>query len=193
MIRPLFLAALLAAPIAAQAQDFAAGSEAKTWNLYAEEPARFTARVTDPLCELTGDCAADCGAGSRQLVLIREADDAMIFPLKNKQPAFTGAVNELAPFCQQVIEVDGLMLNDPDIGAVNVYLVQRLKPEGGDWRNADQWTKDWAEANPNALRPDGEAKGPWFRRDPRIRSEIEAEGYLGLGLEVDGPFIADWF
>ena len=188
MIRVLIAAALLATPAAAQ--DFSADSEAKTWNLYAEVPARFTATVTDPLCELTGDCAENCGGGERQLVLLREADEALVFPLKNGQPAFTGAVAELQPFCGQQVEVDGLMIDDPEIGAVNVYLIQRIRAVGDEeWTRSNQWTKDWAEANPEVA----EGKGPWFRRDPRIGERIEEEGYLGLGEEIDEAFIADWF
>ncbi|GIT89658.1 hypothetical protein JANAI62_08570 [Jannaschia pagri] len=180
------LCSLIAAPLAAQ--DFSEGSEARSWNLYAEVPARFTATVTDPLCELAGQCTPDCGGGRQQLVLLREADGAMVFPLKNGQPAFTGAAVELAPFCGQTVEVDGLMIDDPEIGAVNVYLVQRIRPEGGEWRRANQWTKDWATRHPEAA-----GDGPWFRRDPRVLSEIEREGYLGLGAEADAAFIADWF
>lgn len=187
MIRAVLAASLLAAPAAAQ-QDFSEGSEARPWNLYAEVPARFTATVSDPLCELAGDCAADCGGGTRQLVLVREADDVMVFPLKNGQPAFTGAVAELAPFCGQTVEVDGLMLDDPDLGAQNVYLVQRIRPEDGEWIPANRWTEQWAEEN-----PDAGGEGPWFRRDPRILSEIEEEGYLGLGDAADEAFIEDWF
>lgn len=186
MIRIALAAALMATPAAAQ--DFSEGSEAKTWNLYAEVPARFTAIVTDPICELTGECAADCGGGARQVALLREADGVMVLPLKNNQPAFTGAAVELAPFCGQVVEVDGLLIDDPEIGATNVYLVQRIRPDGGDWIKAGNWTEDWA-----ARHPEAEGKGPWFRRDPRILSEIEREGYLGLGPEVDAAFIEDWF
>ncbi len=186
MIRSALLAALVAAPAAAQ--QFSETSEARSWGLFAEQPARFTAVVSDPLCELTGDCAADCGAGARQLVLIREADDAMVFPLKNAQSAFNGAVADLAPFCGQTVEVDGLLLDDPEIGATNVYLVQRIRPEGGEWQAANTWTDDWAARNPGA-----EGAGPWFRRDPRVLEQIEEEGYLGLGLEADEAFIADWF
>ena len=60
-----FLAAvaLLSAP--ASAQDFSAKSEAKSWNLYAEVPARFEAKVVDIMCELAGDCPSDCGGGTR--------------------------------------------------------------------------------------------------------------------------------
>ena len=48
--------------------------------------------------------------------------------------------------------------------------------------------KDWAAAH-----PDAKGKGPWFRRDPRVTAEIEAEGYLGLGQETDEAFIEEWF
>lgn len=180
------LALALATPVAAQ--DFSEGSEARSWNLFGEQKALFTAKVSDPLCELTGDCADDCGGGDRQLVLVREADDVMVFPLKNGQPAFNGAAADLALFCNQTVDVDGLMIVDEEIGAQNVYLVQRIRPEGGDWQRANVWTKDWAARHPGA-----EGPGPWFRRDPRVLREIEKEGYLGLGEEVDEAFIADWF
>ena len=41
------LLALAASPLAAQ--DFSEGSEAKSWNLYAEVPATFEAEVVDVL------------------------------------------------------------------------------------------------------------------------------------------------
>ena len=66
-LKSLVLTLLFALPQSAVAQDFSAGSEAESWNLYAEQPARFEAKVVDALCELTGDCPADCGAGKRQL------------------------------------------------------------------------------------------------------------------------------
>ncbi len=184
--RSIICFAVLAIP--ATAQDFSEGSEAREWGLYAEQKALFTATVTDPLCVLAGDCADNCGAGNRQVVLVREADDVMIFPLKNAQSAFNGAVADLAPFCGQTVDVDGLLIDDPEIGAMSVYMVQRIRPEGGDWQRANTWTDDWAAKN-----PDASGDGPWFRRDPRVRQQIEEEGYLGLGKEVDKAFIADWF
>ena len=64
-------------------------------------------------------------------------------------------------------------------------MVQLIRPEGSaDWVKATQWTKEWAKRNPEA-----KGKGPWFRRDPRIKAMIEADGYLGLGLETDKAFI----
>lgn len=180
------LVALVATPLAAQ--DFSEGSEAETWNLYAEVPARFEAKVVDVLCNLTGDCPENCGDGKRQLGLLRTADDVMVFPLKNNQPAFSGAATDLLPFCEQVVTVDGLLIEDEDLNARNLYLVQTVTSADGTVSKANQWTKEWAKRNPDAT-----GEGPWFRRDPRIADIIAKEGYLGLGLETDAEFIAENF
>lgn len=181
-----FALALLASP--ALAQDFSEGSTAREWNLYAEQPAFFEAKVVDLLCELTGDCPTDCGAGKRQLGLLRTADNVMVLPLKNSQAAFSGAAVDLAPYCGQTVEVDGLLIDDPDLDAKNIYMVQKIRTDGGEWKKANQFTKVWAKEHPEA-----KGKGPWFRRDPRVKEEIAKEGYLGLGLEADEAFIKEWF
>jgi len=178
--------ALMASPLAAQ--DFSEGSKARSWNLYAEVPATFDAEVVDVLCTLTGDCPDDCGAGKRQLGLVRAADGVLVLAMKNSQPAFTGAAVELAPFCGQQVTVDGLMLDDPELGANNVYLLQTIQAAGADKIKANKWTKNWAKEHPEA-----KGKGPWFRRDPRVKEIIASEGYLGLGLEEDATFIAENF
>ncbi|MEM6303979.1 MAG: hypothetical protein AAF744_04620 [Pseudomonadota bacterium] len=178
--------ALFAAPLAAQ--DFSENSEARSWNLYAEVPATFEALVIDVMCELTGDCPENCGDGSRQMALLRTADEAIVMVMKNSQPAFSGAVVDLLPYCGQAVKVDGLMIEDPDFPIRNIYLVQRIKTAEADWARANQFTKVWAAENPEAT-----GRGPWFRRDPRIAEEIAKEGYLGLGLDVDGPFLEYWF
>ena len=181
--------ALLIASSPAMAQDFAfeEGSQAKSWNLYAEEPALFEATVVDLTCEITGDCAENCGDGSRQLALLRSSDGVLVYPNKNSQAAFTGAAAELLPFCGQTIEVDGLLLYDEDLGAQNVFLLQLMRPAGEEeWIKANSWTKVWAENN-----PDSAGSGPWFRRDPRVLSLIAQDGYFGLGLEEDATIKAE--
>ncbi|TMM55403.1 hypothetical protein [Sulfitobacter sabulilitoris] len=176
--------ALLATPLAAQ--DFSQGSEARSWNLYAEVPARFEARVVDVLCELTGECAADCGAGGHQMGLVRTADGVLVMPLKNNQPVFSGAAADLAPYCNQTVEVDGLMIEDEDLNVRYVYQVQRIKPQDGEWTKANRFTQVWAQSHPDAA-----GDGPWFRRDPRVNEVIDREGYLGLGPEEDAAFIEE--
>lgn len=168
------LLALTCAPVAAQ--DFSQGSEAKSWNLAAEIPARFEAMVVDMLAEMTGDDSNACGA-HRQLGLRRSADGQLIFPNKNNQPVFTGAAVDLHPFCGKLVEVDGLMIDDPDLGVRNVYQVQKIREQGAtDWVTANRWTAEWDQAH-----PDASGKGPWYRRDPAILTQIEAHGYLGQG------------
>ena len=185
----LAVVAVLGLPQSAVSQDFSAGSEAESWNLYSEQPAKFEAKVVDILCEITGDCPADCGGGKRQLGLVRAADQVLVYPNKNGQPVFSGAASELLPYCGQRVEVDGLLLSDPDIGANNIYQVQKIRAVGAaDWVKANKWTKDWQAANPDIT-----GKEPWFRRDPRVNARIAATGFLGLGLNTDKTFIAELF
>ncbi|SFD57136.1 hypothetical protein [Roseivivax sediminis] len=171
----------------ALAQDFSEGSEASEWGLFGERTARFEAEVVDPICTLSGDCAQACADG-RQMALLRRADEVLVMPLKNRQTVFSGAAADLAPYCGETVEVDGLLIENPEIGATNVYMVQRIRrlPDGA-WSETTRFTEAWAEANPDAA-----GDGPWFRRDPRIAAEIAREGWLGLGPEAEDAFLRDW-
>ncbi len=187
MIAGLFAAAL-ALPVVAQ--DFSAGSEAKEWGLLGEEKARFEAKVVDLLCELAGDCPADCGAGRRQLGLLRAADGALIVPMKNGQPLFTGAATDLFPYCGKDVEVDGVLVGDEEQTPAKFYMVQMVREvDAAEWARANLWTKDWEARNPG---PAAE-KGPWFRKDPRVNAKIAESGWLGLGLEADEAFLKEYF
>ena len=156
--------------------------------LFDQRPALFEARVVDLLCELTGDCPEDCGAGKRHIGLIRSADNVLILPNKNSQAAFSGAAVDLAPYCNQVVEVDGLMLVDEEENLNNIYQVQKVRVDGGEWQKANKFTKIWKQEFPEAA-----GKGAWFRRDPRIKALLAETGYLGLGLEADEAFKKEWF
>jgi hypothetical protein len=187
VMKPMLAAAalvVLASPAFA-AGEFAQGSEATSWGLLGEEKARFEAVVVDVLCELTGDCPADCGGGGRYLGLRRAADEALVLANKNLQAVFTGAVEELLPYCGKTVEVDGLLVGVPEMTPAKVYQVQRLREPGGEWHKADHWTKAWDESHPELAG----VEGRWYRKDPRVMGEIEADGYLGLGLATDAEFI----
>lgn len=188
-MKALLIAALALAATPTLAQDFSEGSEARPWNLFGESPARFEATVVDILCEIAGDCPEDCGGGTRQIGLVRSVDNVLVFPNKNSQPAFTGAADELYPFCGAEVEVDGLLIEDDFVGATNIYLVQRIRRlDEEEWTTANSWTSNWAEAN-----PDSAGNGPWFRRDPRVAAEIAEEGWFGLGLERDAEILEELF
>ncbi|MGR3781174.1 MAG: hypothetical protein ACU0DT_07935 [Albimonas sp.] len=184
------LGGLAALPAAAQEGPFAAGSQAESWGLSGEEKARFRARVVDVLCELTGDCPADCGAGRRQLGLVREGDGALVLAAKNGQPLFTGAGLDLLPYCGQAVEVDGLMVGDPQTAPARVFQLQLIRAADADgFVKADRWTQAWEERYPDLA----SAPGPWFRKDPRVQALVERDGWLGLGLETDARFLEEWF
>ncbi|MCL5776626.1 hypothetical protein M1105_06445 [Limibaculum sp. FT325] len=188
MIRAAWIIAttLALAPAAQATEDFSAGSKAEGWGLTGEQPARFSTRVTDAVCALTGDCPADCGAGLRQMVLLRESDGVMVLALKNIQPIFTGATVDLAPWCGQTVTVDGLMVGDPEqTRGARLMQVQTVSAAGSAMpERTNRWLEQWRAAN-------GGQEGEWFRNDPRIRERIERDGYLGLGRETDEAFIRE--
>ncbi len=184
-------ASLLAVPALAQEDGpFSAGSEANSWGLFGEEKARFEARVTEALGALTGDCPDDCGAGERPMVVIRKADDRMLLVNKSGAPNFTGANFRLAEFCGQDVEVDGLLVGEPEftpgIGA-KVYQVQLIRPVGsGEWIKTNAFVPQW-----NKKYPEAAGDGPWFRRDPNVKAAIEKDGYFGLGPEADQKWLEE--
>lgn len=187
------LSALVAAVIlstTAHAGTFSEGSNAKEWGLFGEETATFSGKVVDILCELSGDCADNCGDGTRQLGIVRAADNVLVPVLKNRQSSFNGAVTDLLPYCNKMVDVDGLLVGDEEQTAAKLYMVQFIREAGAaEWSKTSLWTKKW-----NADNPDKKAiKGPWFRKDDRVLRQIEKDGYLGLGKEADEQFIAEWY
>lgn len=175
-----------AALLALTGQSPAQESSARSWGLSEEQLAPLSGTVVDPLCELAGDCPEDCGGGDRPLG-IRTDDGRLVLAAKNGQPLFTGAGQDLAPYCSQKVEVDGLFTGH---GGNAIYQVQLIRPfDATGFAPANRWTEAWAERYPEHA--DGD--GPWYRRDPRVLSRIERDGYLGLGKAIDEAFIEEWF
>lgn len=173
---------MVLAACAAQAGELT--SQAKTWGLSEEETRAFSGTVVDLACELGGDCPENCGDGARQLGIV-DSNGQLVTVAKNAQAQFNGAVVDLLPYCGKAVDADGLMTG---FGGVKFFQVQFIREQGQEeWSAAKNWTAAW-----NASNPDASGKGPWFRRDPRVLSRIEEKGYLGLGLEEDARFIAEW-
>jgi len=180
-----FSIALTGAALAADITP-SGGSTANSWGLIGEQAIRFEGTVTDLKCAVTGaDCPADCGAGARPLGLVTDAGTLVILA-KNTQPVFSGAVADFAPFCGQKVEVDGLMVGE----GARIFQPQlvRRAGSGDDFAKTDHFTKDWNERHPDL----SAQKGPWFRKDPAVNALIARDGYLGLGLEADETFKAEW-
>ena len=174
-------AASLAVPSAVSAQE----SQAKSWGLTGEEMAVLSGRVVDIMCELSGDCPDDCGGGDRQLGLVT-IEGQLVAVGKNTQTSFNGAVEDLLPYCNKDVDVDGLWVGH---SGFKFYQVQFIREQGAsEFSKANLWTGRWAEKF-----PDAQGQGPWFRRDPRVLKHIEERGYLGLGDEADTAFIKDWY
>lgn len=166
----------------ALAEDFSSGSQAKEFGLTEETKAMFSGKVVDIACELTGDCVDACGNGNRNLGIIRDADNKLVMVLKNAQFAFNGPAYDLVAFCNKEVDVDGLMVGDPEYYNTQFYMVQFIREKGAaQWTKANRWTAGWKARNPDVA----EGKGPWYRRDPRVQKQIDADGYFGLGEKVD--------
>lgn len=147
---------------------------AESWGLPEEEKTRFEATVVDALCELTGDCADQCG-GKRQLGLLTDKGK-LILPLKNVVP-FAGATDELLEFCGKRIVADGLFATNR---GVKVFALQFVREApSGEWRRANQFISHWAEAN--GADPKSKTAQQWFRNDPAVMKVIERDGKLGIG------------
>ena len=159
-----------------------AAQAAESWGLPGEGAVRFEAKVVDVLCELSGDCPANCGAGKRQLGLVND-DGKLILPLKNQVP-FAGASDELIDFCAKRVVADGLMVSNRGYTFMALQFV-REAPDG-PWRRANRFQNKWAERN--GVAPDSDAANQWFYNDPRIKDVIARQGKLGLGPKADEDY-----
>lgn len=154
---------------------------AKSWGVTNEVEAVFTGTVVDITCELTGNCPDKCGDGKRQLG-IKTVEQGTILVSKNLT-LYTGAAEELKGFCGQEVEVDGLFT---DNRGVRFFQVQKMRTPGGSWQKANLFHKAWAAQNDTKPR---KAKR-WYRKDKRIKTIIERDGYLGLGPGEDDKFFS---
>ncbi len=160
-----------------------AARAAEGWGLPGEEKARFEAKVVDLLCELTGDCPADCGAGKRQLGLLKD-DGQLVLPLKN-QVFFAGVAAELIDFCARRVIADGLFTTNR---GHTVFALQFVKAvPDGKWRRANRFLPEWAAENGVGAKS-AKAKR-WFENDPRVQNLLARDGKLGLGLEADKKYL----
>lgn len=159
-----------------------AAHAAQSWSVTGEEIARFEAKVVDVLCELTGDCPANCGDGKRQLALLT-LENKLVLAAKNAT-AFTGAADELVDFCAKQVIVDGLFTENHGVRFFAVQFV-REAPDG-KWRAANRFLRKWAVRN--GMAPDAKDANSWFRHDSRVKGLIERDGYLGLGQEADKQY-----
>lgn len=160
---------------AALALTIGSAQAADEWGIEGEKKDRFEAKVVDVLCELAGDCPAECGKGTRQLGLLKD-DGTLVLAIKNNFP-FTGATRDLQNFCGQRVVADGLSIENRGSKFFTVQFVKPL-PEG-KWQRANRWVDTWAEEN--GVAPDSKKAQRWFRNDPTVAEIQKREGGL-LGI-----------
>ena len=157
---------------------------ADKWGLPNEKPTRFEAKVVDVMCELTGDCPANCGGGKRQLGLL-DGKGKLILPFKNVVP-FAGAAAELIDFCAKQVIADGLFSTNRGYRVFALQFV-REAPKG-KWRRANRFTPKWAKKF--GFASGGKEARRWFENDPRVNALIDKEGKLGLGRAADKDYFS---
>jgi hypothetical protein len=142
---------------------------AEPWGIPHEKPVVLKGRVVEALCHLKGVCAADCGAGKRQLGIL-EADGR--FRLVGKgQIDFAGAVPDLAGFCGREVEADGLLIENP---AITLFFAQGVREAGSSapFTPTDRFKTQWEARNG--------AAPEWWRADPESNAILAETGPLGI-------------
>jgi len=109
MNRPLKLIAMVAA-IAMLSAFSSLSQTADGWGIQGEKVVRYDAKVVDILCELSGDCPANCSGGKRYLGLLK--GDGTLWPVVNNNDPFAGAVDDLIEHCGKKITTDGLEIHN---------------------------------------------------------------------------------
>ncbi len=149
----------------------AAGAKAADeWGIEGEKVVRWTGTVVDLLCELSGDCPANCGGGKRQLGLLKE--NGTLWPVVKNNDPFAGAVDDLIAFCGKKIVADGLEIHNAKMKLFQIQF-KRLAPNG-KWSRANQFTKNWSKRNGGA---DG---GKWIWKDKTVKTLLDRDGVLGV-------------
>lgn len=163
-ILPLLLA-LVAVPSAQAAQP---------WGIGHEKPVIVAGKVVDLPCALTGDCPADCGAGRRQLGIL--TPQGKLLPAVKGDVFFAGAVQDLLPYCGGRVMADGLLIENPK---ATLFFVQNVRGSTREtWKPAKAFLDWWRARYGSSDR--------WWEDDPRVRSELERSGVLGIpGLQPE--------
>lgn len=143
---------------------------ADEWGIEGEKVVRYEAKVVDVLCELSGDCPANCGEGKRQLGLLK--NDGTLWPVVKNNDPFAGAVDDLIEFCGKKVIADGLEIHNPKMKIFQLQF-KRLAPDG-KWSRANQFTKNWSKRN------GGQDGGSWIWEDKTVQALIEKDGVLGV-------------
>ncbi len=156
-----------------------APGDIQKWSVTNAEARALTGTVVDVQCELSGNCPDACGAGKRQLA-IKTEDQGVVLAAKNLN-FYSGAADELSPFCGQVVEVNGLFTENRGI---RFFQVQNVRTPGGQWQKGTRYLQAWSERSGKS--PSVASK--WYNNDDRVKDVLEKDGRLGLGQAADDEY-----
>lgn len=151
----------------------------ESWPITNADEQAFTGEVIDIMCEHGGNCVENCGEGSRQLAL-KTKQTGVVLVAKNLTN-YSGAADELWPYCGQNIQVSGLFTEHQNI---RFFQVQNVRPPGGEWLKATAYNEAWAERSGKPL----SQAIVWQSIDDRVKAVIERDGVLGLGPAADQEY-----
>ena len=153
---------------------------AEEWGIEGEKVTRITVKVVDVLCELTGECPANCGGGKRQLGFVTDKGK-LILAVKNNDP-FAGATDDLIEFCGKKIVADGLLITHPKMTLFQLQF-KRLAPDG-KWAGATWFVRNWAKRH--SVAGDSKKAEAWYNHDELIKATIAKDGVFGIpGLKPE--------
>ena len=151
--------------------------EVANWPITNAEKSELTGEVVSVLCELGGNCADNCGGGTQQLAIKTEALGTVL--VSKNINNYSGAQDELSPFCGQTVNVNGLFTEHQGI---RFFQVHNLRAPGGDWQRANRYLQAWA------ARSGKTPANRWYNQDERVKEILARDGRLGLGPEADKDY-----
>lgn len=153
--------------------------EVAAWPVTKAEESALSGTVVDVLCELNGNCAENCGEGKRQLAIKTESQGTVL--VSKNLTNYSGAADELWPFCGELVEVNGLFT---DHKGVRFFQAQNIREPGGQWKQTTNYLQAWSNRSgqSQSLAED------WQYHDPRVKAIIERDGRLGLGIDADSDY-----
>jgi len=151
--------------------------EVSSWPITNAETNELSGQVVDVMCELGGNCADNCGDGTRQLAIKTETLGTVL--VSKNLNNYSGGADELSPFCNQNVTINGLFTEHQ---GVRFFQVQNIRPPGGSWQRANRYLQAWSERSGKPPSND------WQDQDERVREIIERDGRLGLGPDADDEY-----
>jgi len=157
----------------------------ESWPVTNAEKSQFSGEVVDVLCELGGNCANECGQGTRQLAIKTQdkslgQNSGVVLVAKNLNN-YSGAADELWQLCGQQVELNGLFTEHR---GVRFFQVQNIREAGGQWQKATKYLDAWVERSGKSPQ---QAKN-WQEHDERVSGVLERDGRLGLGTKADQDY-----